>query len=189
MNRILGKSLRAISSGHLAAEDRTDHPVGISDIQFGLDPEPFAFLHREMNDAEGAGLIGGIKGLQIGKVVQLQDDPDGQHRILVKIPVINNDGRGTWMRMASLDAGSDRGAFFRPEIDDEVIVGFIEDNPLHAVILGCLHSSKNASPITPDKDNYKKGFYSREKLKWEIDEEKKEMELQIPDWLYYVIEK
>lgn len=149
-------------------------------IQFGLDPEPFAFLHREMNDAEGAGLIGGIKGLQIGKVVQLQDDPDGQHRILVKIPVINNDGRGTWMRMASLDAGSDRGAFFRPEIDDEVIVGFINDDPRSGVVLGMLHSSNKAAPIVAEDVNHEKGFTTRSKMHLSFNDDKKTITINTP---------
>ncbi|MEO6540310.1 MAG: phage baseplate assembly protein V, partial [Ferruginibacter sp.] len=73
-----------------------------------------------------------------------------------------------------------RGSFFRPEVGDEVIVGFIDNNPLHAVILGAVHSSKNASPVTPADDNHIKGIYSREKMKWQMDDEKKEMLFDTP---------
>ena len=114
-------------------------------IQFGLDPQPYPFIHHDMNDAEAAGLVGGIKGLQVGKVVQLESDPDGEHRILVKVPMIDNDARGAWMRVASLDAGSDKGAFFLPELQDEVIVGFINDDPRNGIVLGMLHSSSQGS--------------------------------------------
>src|SRR6185312_10376714 len=98
-------------------------------IQFGLDPGKYSFKHNDINDAPSAGLVGGIRGLQIGIVVQLQSDPDGEYRIRVRIPVIDNSDQGIWTRIASLDAGDDRGAFFMPEIGDEVIVGFINNDP------------------------------------------------------------
>jgi uncharacterized protein involved in type VI secretion and phage assembly len=44
------------------------------------------------------------------------------------------------------DAGAGRGFFFRPEPGDEVVVGFFNDDPRQAVILGALYGSKNAPP-------------------------------------------
>lgn len=149
-------------------------------VQIGLDPERFAEKYPDMSDAEAAGLIGCIRGLQIGKVVQLQGDPDGQHRILVRIPVIDKKARGTWMRVASLDAGKDRGAFFRPEIDDEVIVGFINDDPRDAVILGMLHSSAKAAPIETKDVNHEKGFTTRSKMHLYFNDDKKKISLDTP---------
>jgi Rhs element Vgr protein len=98
-------------------------------IQFGYDPTQYAAKTPQVDDLLSAGLVGSIHGLQIGIVKQLATDPDGDDRILVKIPVIDNNAEGTWVRVASLDAGNTRGAFFRPEIGDEVIVGFINDDP------------------------------------------------------------
>lgn len=149
-------------------------------VQIGLDPERFADQHKDIADAEAAGLIGSIRGLQIGKVVQLQGDPDGQHRILVRIPVIDKNARGAWMRIASLDAGKDRGAFFRPEIDDEVIVGFINDDPRDAVILGMLHSSANGAPIETKDVNHEKGFTTRSKMHLYFNDDKKKIILDTP---------
>ena len=133
-------------------------------IQFGLDPSPYYFLHNNLNDAPAAGLMGAISGLQIGKVVQLQNDPDGEDRILVRIPVIDTAAQGIWTRIASLDAGNNRGAFFMPEIDDEVIVGFINNDPRDAVVLGMLHSSAKPAPITAQDANDEKGFTTRSKM-------------------------
>ena len=133
-------------------------------IQFGLDPSPYYFLHNNLNDAPAAGLMGAISGLQIGKVVQLQNDPDGEDRILVRIPVIDTAAQGIWTRIASLDAGNNRGAFFMPEIDDEVIVGFINNDPRDAVVLGMLHSSAKPAPITAQDTNDEKGFTTRSKM-------------------------
>ncbi len=106
---------------------------------------------------------GAIKGLQLGKVMQLQD-PEAQNRILVRIPGIDNNAPGIWARVASIDAGNQRGAFFLPEIGDDVIVGFIDDNPLDAVVLGMFNNSKKPAPITAQNSNDKKGFTTRSKL-------------------------
>jgi Rhs element Vgr protein len=149
-------------------------------IQFGLDPERYACRFSDVADAEAAGLIGAIKGLQVGKVVQLQKDPEGQHRIMVKVPVIDNNARGTWMRVASLDAGKNRGAFFRPEIHDEVIVGFINNDPRDAVVLGMLHSSNKPAPITAKDVNHEKGFTTRSKMHLYFNDDKKMIRIDTP---------
>ncbi len=149
-------------------------------VQIGLDPCAFATKYPDMGDADAGGLIGSIRGLQIGKVVQLENDPEGQHRILVRVPVIDDKARGTWMRMASLDAGADRGAFFRPEIDDEVIVGFINEDPRDAVVLGMLHSSVNAAPISAKDVNHEKGFTTRSKMHLYFNDDKKMIQADTP---------
>lgn len=149
-------------------------------IQFGLDPTPYAHLHNDMNDAPAAGLAGGISGLQIGIVVQLENDPDGQHRILVRIPMIDNEAQGIWTRIASLDAGKDRGAYFRPELGDEVIVGFINDDPRDAVVLGMLHSSVNPAPIVAKDANHEKGFTTRSKMHISFNDDTKTISIDTP---------
>lgn len=149
-------------------------------IQFGLDPERYASSYTDVNDMEASGLVGGIKGLQIGKVVQLQNDPEGQDRILVKVPVIDDTAKGTWMRVASLDAGKERGAFFRPEIHDEVIVGFINDDPRDAVVLGMLHSSAKAAPIKAKDVNHEKGFTTRSKMHISFNDDTKTITIDTP---------
>ena len=149
-------------------------------VQFGLDPERYAFIHQDMPDAPAAGLAGAVHGLQIGIVVQLQNDPDGEDRIRVKIPVIDNDDQGIWTRIASLDAGEDRGAFFRPEIGDEVIVGFINDDPRDAIVLGMLHSSAKPAPITAQDVNHEKGFTTRSKMHLQFNDDTKTITIDTP---------
>jgi Rhs element Vgr protein len=161
---------------------RQDAGSGVWDthVQFGLDPQRHACTFNDVHDADAAGLIGAIKGLQIGKVVQLENDPEGQHRILVKVPVIDDKARGTWMRVASLDAGKERGAFFRPEINDEVIVGFINEDPRDAVVLGMLHSSSKPAPITAKDVNHEKGFTTRSKMHISFNDDKKTIKIDTP---------
>lgn len=149
-------------------------------IQFGLDPETYAETRPKAQDCLAGGIVSAINGLQIGKVVQLESDPDGENRILVKIPTIDNSSSGIWSRVATLDAGSDRGSFFLPEIEDEVIVGFINDDPRDAVILGMLHSSSKAAPLTAKDVNHEKGFTTRSKMHILFNDDSKTITIDTP---------
>lgn len=121
-----------------------------------------------------------IQGLQTGTVVQLADDPAGEQRILVKIPVIDMDDIGIWARVSTLDAGNSRGSFFLPEIGDEVIVGFINDDPNEAVVLGMLNSSKNPAPILATDTNDVKGFVTRSWMKFIFNDREKSILIETP---------
>ena len=148
-------------------------------IQFGLDPKWFA-CREDIIDFPAAGLIPGVRGLQIGKVIQLQDDPAGEHRIKVKIPVVDHQSAGIWCRIACLDAGNERGTFFRPEIDDEVIIGFINDDPRDAVVLGMLNSSALPAPLDAQDQNHEKGIFTRSKMRIHFDDEQKIITIDTP---------
>jgi Rhs element Vgr protein len=159
------------------------HDVGDGDwetqVQLGMRPDWFSHA-ADIMDVPAAGIIPGIEGLQIGKVVQLQDDPEGEHRILVRLPIIDANAQGIWARIASLDAGANRGAFFRPEIDDEVIVGFINSDPRDAVVLGMLHSSAKPAPITAQDVNNEKGFTTREGMRVHFNDQTKTITIDTP---------
>jgi len=151
-----------------------------TNIQFGLDPEAYAKIYRDINDEPAAGLVGGIRGLQIGKVVHLATDPDGEERILVKITTLDNNANGIWSRVACLDAGDDRGTFFRPELEDEVIVGFINDDPHDAVVLGMLNSSAKKAPLTAADANHEKGIFTRSKMRIHFNDDTKTITIDTP---------
>lgn len=148
-------------------------------IQIGLDPEWFA---ERIGQAIGGGavLTPQIDGLQIGVVTALEGDPASEERIQVRLPIVNKDEDGTWARIATLDAGDKRGTFFRPEVGDEVLIGFIGQDPRHAVVLGGLHSSAKAAPEPADDDNHKKGYVSRSEMKLVFDDEKKSITIETP---------
>lgn len=149
-------------------------------VQFGLDPERYACLYKDIADPLSAGLAGGVNGLQIGKVVQLANDPDGEDRILVKLPTLDNQAQGIWSRVACLDAGADRGTFFRPELGDEVIVGFINSDPHDAVVLGMLNSSAKKAPLRASDDNHEKGIFTRSKMRVHFHDETKTIIIDTP---------
>lgn len=149
------------------------------DAQFGLNPQWFSETY-DINTPSASGLIPAIKGLHIGIVTQLEEDPDGEDRILVKLPIINSDEQGVWCRVSTLDAGDSRGSFFRPEIEDEVIVGFINEDPNDPVVLGMVHSSSKPAPIVASDDNHEKGFITRSEMKFLFDDDKKSILIETP---------
>ncbi len=163
-----------------AVRHEIDNGLWETTLQFGYKPEPYAEYYSNIMAAPAEGLLPAVHGLQIGVVSKLQDDPENEFRVLLKLPSASANEDAVWARVATLDAGKERGSFFRPEIGDEVVVGFLNADPRHAVILGCMHSSKNASPIKPDDKNHEKGIFTREKMKMIFDDEKKSITIETP---------
>jgi Rhs element Vgr protein len=148
-------------------------------FQVGLNPERFMDRFEDVNEKPAGGLLPAVNGLQIGivsKIIPEQDEPN----ILVKIPITSAQEEGVWARVARLDAGDQRGSIFHPEENDEVILGFINDDPRHAVILGMLNSSKNAVPdeLKAARENPVKGFITKGTLKFLFDDKKKIITIQ-----------
>lgn len=147
----------------------------VTDIQFGLSANWFA-QNRDIVDVPASGLLPGVNGLQIGVVDKYLEDPDKKLRVRVKVPMLSNQIEGLiWARLAALDAGPQQGTFFRPEPGDEVILGFLNDDPRQAIILGSVHSDKNKPPWEINEKNDCKGIVTKKKLTLSFnDEDKKE---------------
>ncbi len=147
-------------------------------VQFGDNPSWHAETFKVQQPLAGA-LLPAVQGLHIGVVTDLED-PEGAERIKVRMPMVSDSDEGAWMRLASMDAGNNRGWVFRPEIDDEVIVGFINNDPRFGVVLGKMHSSKNAAPIAAKNENHEKGYVSRSEMKLHFDDDKKIITVSTP---------
>lgn len=152
----------------------------VTDIRFGMPTNWFADK-TDVMERPAAALLPGIRGLQIGICKQIADDPDGEDRILVTLPVIDPEGTGIWARVSTLDAGDSRGSFFRPEIDDEVLVGFLNDDPRDAVVLGMLNSSSKPAPISGTDDNHEKGFVTRSEMKLIFNDDETSCTVETPN--------
>lgn len=148
-----------------------------TDAAFGLPPEPHAARYP-VSALPAGGLLPGVSGLQIGVVTALEGDPDGEDRLRVRVPLIGDSDDGVWARLATLDAGAQRGTCFRPEIDDEVVVGFLDADPRFPVVLGQLHSSARPAPVPGSDDNHVKSYVSRSKLTLGFDDEKSAITLE-----------
>lgn len=149
-----------------------------TDVQFGLEPEWYAKKTGLSGSSNGWAVP--LSGLHAGVVTALENDPDGEDRIKVRLPLISPNAEGTWARVASLDAGTNRGAFFRPEIGDEVVVGFLGGDVRHPVVLGMMNSSAKPAPLEASNDNHQKGFVSRSGMKWLMDDSTKNMSFETP---------
>lgn len=152
-----------------------------SDISFGLDPDWFGSVRRDLVEAPANGLLPGIDGLHIGLVTALEGDPDGEDRIQLRIPMIDPAEEGIWARVATLDAGEERGSFFRPEIGDEVLLGFLNNDPRNPVVLGMLNSSAKPAPLAAADDNHEKGFVTRSGIKLLFNDDTRTVTLETPN--------
>ena len=84
-------------------------------------------------------------GVVIG-IVTNNKDPDGMHRVKVRFPWLNLDDESHWARVAVAMAGNDRGAYFLPEPDDEVLVAFEHGSLEHPYVIGALWNGKDKPP-------------------------------------------
>ncbi len=83
--------------------------------------------------------------------------------------------------MTTLEAGKERGFVFRPEIGDEVIVGFLNDDPRDPVILGSMFSSAKPSPIAAEEENNEKGIITRSGMKLIFNDDLISVTLETPN--------
>lgn len=150
-----------------------------TDAQFGIDPEWFSEKHR-LETPAASGLFAAIKGLQIGVVTKLKDGDEHEFRIQVHLPIIAKQDEGIWCRVSTLDAGNKRGTFFLPEIGDEVIVGFLNEDPNHGVVLGMLNSSAKPAPLEADDKNHEKGIVTRSDMRILFNDDKKSLNISTP---------
>ncbi len=143
---------------------------------------PFENITDNPNVAapSASGLLPGIQGLHIGKVTKIDEDPDGENRIQVELPVLNSTTSKIWARLGNCWASSGYGAFFIPDVNDEVIIGFFNSDPCCPVILGSLYSSKQKPPCTVEKENKIRSITTKSKMKIEFEEEKKIITIQTP---------
>ena len=147
-------------------------------VELGLNHSWFTETQANIESPLASGVLPGISGLQNGVVKQIQADPDNEFRVLVTVPMLNNTT--VWARLANLYATSGSGSFFYPEVGDEVVLGFFNEDPRFPVILGSLYSSSKAPAYTPDEANTTKAIVSKSLVKMVIDEKKKSLTIVTP---------
>jgi uncharacterized protein involved in type VI secretion and phage assembly len=83
-------------------------------------------------------------------------------RVKLSFPWRSADDESHWARMAVPMAGADRGTYFLPEVDDEVLVGFADGDVRHPYVLGALWNGQDAPPETnSDGNNDVRAVHSR----------------------------
>ena len=87
----------------------------------------------------------GIQGVVIG-IVTNNEDPDGMGRVKVKFPWLSDADESNWARIATPMAGAERGIYFLPEVDDEVLVAFEHGDVRLPYVIGALWNGQDAPP-------------------------------------------
>jgi uncharacterized protein involved in type VI secretion and phage assembly len=80
-------------------------------------------------------------------------DPDGLGRVKVTLPWSPDTGGGryeAWARLATLMGGSNRGSWFVPDTDDEVLVAFESGDPRRPYVIGSLWNGRDKAPESMD---------------------------------------
>ncbi len=122
---------------------------------------------------------GGLGGRWYGvfpAIVSDIKDPDGQGRVKITLPW-SPDSAGdryeAWARLATLMGGNNRGSWFVPDVNDEVLVTFEAGDPRHPYVVGGLWNGSDAPPESMDGagNNFKKVLRSRNGVKVTLDDQ------------------
>lgn len=148
--------------------------------EIGLSPAWFSSAAPNIAAPGAAGQLPPVANLQTGQVLKIDEDPDNEYRVKVKLPLLQDDSEGVWARLGSFYASNSFGAEFYPEIGDEVVVAFMNGDPRFPVILGSLYSKKNPPPVTPEAKNNQKTIVTRSKLRLDFFEDRPAVKLSSP---------
>lgn len=129
--------------------------------------------------------LGGVapapaEGLQVGVVTQLGGDPAGEQRIRVGLPLLQGPNETVWARLLQGQASDGFGAFLLPEVGDEVVVAYFDNDPSNPVVLGSLYSSRHKPPHALEAQNDIKAWVTRCGHRLEFDDKDKRVTLSTP---------
>ena len=102
-------------------------------------------------------------------------DAEGLGRVKIALPW-SPDTAGaryeTWARLATFMAGNNRGSWFIPDVDDEVLIVFEGGDPRRPYVIGSLWNGKDKPPESMDGagKNFKKVLRSRNGVKLTMDD-------------------
>jgi phage protein D/phage baseplate assembly protein gpV len=156
-------------------EHRVDNGEFLTKVTFGLKDEWL----KASNSAEFQ-IIPPISGLHVGIVKKIDADPDKKNRIQVMIPSLKNSGDGIWAMLSHFYANKNAGSFFVPELNSEVIIGFIDNDPRFPVVLGSLYSKNNTPKDSFTKENYLKSIETKAGVRLEFNDEDKAFKILTP---------
>ncbi|WP_085315872.1 type VI secretion system tip protein VgrG [Derxia lacustris] len=156
-----------------------DNGNWLTEVEFGLPPEPIT-ARSDVVAPPASGWVPGIEGLHTALVTKLDGDPAAGQRIQISLPILGSEAQPVWARLAKFYASNGFGAFFLPEVGDEVIVGFVNNDPGQPVVLGSVYGGKHAPPYELAAENNTKAIVTRSKLKLEFDDDKKVVTVVTP---------
>jgi phage baseplate assembly protein V len=127
-----------------------------------------SFFFQQIREAEQEGSR--VYEPMIG-VVTDNKDPEKLMRVKVKLPALGMQDTTYWVPMVSLGAGKDRGWFFLPEVDDEVLVAFEHGDLDRPIVIGALWNGKDKPPKDQPSGNPIRTLVSRAGAVVELDDD------------------
>jgi uncharacterized protein involved in type VI secretion and phage assembly len=88
---------------------------------------------------------GRFYGVTVGIVTNNKDE-EGLGRVKVKFPLLSDKDESYWARTVTPMAGKERGLYFLPEVNDEVLVIFAHGDIASPYILGALWNGEDKPP-------------------------------------------
>src|SRR5215208_5944664 len=133
------------------------------------------FLDAAVDERVASGLGGRWYGVYPALVTDIAD-PDSQGRVKITLPWAPDPGGGqysAWARLATLMGGNNRGSWFIPDLDDEVLVAFEGGDPRRPYVVGGLWNGSDAPPASMDGagKNNRKVLRSRNGVKVTLDDQ------------------
>jgi uncharacterized protein involved in type VI secretion and phage assembly len=92
-----------------------------------------------------------VNGVEIG-IVANTNDPAGEGRLQLHFPTVSPTVLSAWAPVATFLAGPDRGAFFMPEVGDQVLVAFLRGSFEHPYVVGFLWDGGSRPPESDIKN-------------------------------------
>jgi uncharacterized protein involved in type VI secretion and phage assembly len=131
-------------------------------------------LTEVINGRAPHGLGGRWYGAYPALVTDIKD-PDGQGRVKVTLPWSPDTGSDryeVWARLATMMGGDNRGTWFIPDVNDEVLIVFENGDPRRPYVVGGLWNGSDSPPESMDGagNNYKKVIRSRNGVKVTLDD-------------------
>ncbi|MEO0776544.1 MAG: type VI secretion system Vgr family protein [Bacteroidota bacterium] len=108
------------------------------------------------------------------------DDEDGLGRVKVTFLWQKDTGQTSpWIRVATPYSGKDKGFYLIPEMEDQVLVAFENNDPEKPYVLSGMYNG-DAVPEWFDPQNRYKGFKSRGQNEWKFDDKNKSISIHAP---------
>ena len=102
-------------------------------------------LRKKLNELPSPNGQKSENGVLVGKVMN-NLDPENLGRVQLAIPSLSDLNLSNWARVCAPMAGTTAGAYFLPDIGDEVLVTFEHGNIDKPIVLGGLWNGKSRPP-------------------------------------------
>ncbi|MEL6559875.1 MAG: phage baseplate assembly protein V [Bacteroidota bacterium] len=158
-------------------------------VQFGLTDKKHAEIYNIAGKVSEP-IMPAIPGLHYGKAVDYKKSEGGHELLEVEMSTGNESAtkQTLYARLSTFSAGSNGGAIFRPYPGDEVVIGFIGNDPRFPIVLGVLYNSQDESPIALKNNEQLETGLCINDWKILINEESQSMDIASPEGQLFKID-